>query len=204
MAKMLTMTSMLDLPDDPKKLRARLRRYERKLAKEKHDYQYISDGAGKRYFLGPLYMLLDDLEGALRSFTWFEREFPDDCGDPGQYLCWALALRRAGHLDKAASKLRGAMFQNRYTLPKLLGLDLDEVGIVDDKDGLALVYLEGIPHAYYSLWADGELEWAAELFDGRRWVALRARSFEIEGLLEDEPPGPTRNSLVEELFALGE
>ena len=89
-------------------------------------------------------MLLGDLEGALRSFIWFEQEFPDDCGDPGQYLCWALALRRAGHLDKAESKLCGAMFENRYVLPKLLGLDPDEVGIVAEEDGLALMYLEGI------------------------------------------------------------
>ena len=197
------MVSMVDLPSDPKKLRARLRSYERKLAKEKRDFQHIRDGAGKRYFLGPLYMLLGDLEGAQRSLEWFEEEFPDDCGDPGQYLCWALALRRAGQLDKAESKLRGAMFENRYVLPKLLGLDPDEVGIVAEEDGLALMYLEGIPNAYYSLWTDDELEWAAELFGSRRWASLRARFFEIEGLLEDEPRGPTRSALVEELFALG-
>jgi hypothetical protein len=56
-------------PKDPTKIRARIRRYERALRKEHDETGYYSDGYGKRYWLGPLYLLMDDLEGALQSFA---------------------------------------------------------------------------------------------------------------------------------------
>ena len=47
------MSSMYDIPKTPQKIRERIRRYERKLRKEKEESGMIHDGAGKRYFLGP-------------------------------------------------------------------------------------------------------------------------------------------------------
>jgi hypothetical protein len=57
---------------------ARIRRYERALRKEYDDTGFYSNGYGKRFLLGPLYLLKDDLEGALKSFAWYEETFPDD------------------------------------------------------------------------------------------------------------------------------
>ena len=196
------MSSMVELPSDPKKLRTRLRSYERKLAKEKELFGAYNDGVGKRYFIAPFYMLLHDQEGALRSYAWYEQAFPDDMGESGHYLCWALALLRSGVEERAQAKLRCCMFANRYTLPKLLGLDPAKVGIPSDSDGLALMYLEGVPEAYYELWHDDEKAWAAEVFHSEAWVRLRARFFEIERLLKDEPRGPRRSALVDELFEM--
>ena len=45
-------------PTDPKRIRERIRRYERALKKEL-EAGYGGDGYGKRYLLGPLYMLID-------------------------------------------------------------------------------------------------------------------------------------------------
>lgn len=75
---------MSDIPDDPKRIRERIRRYERGLQKEKQTFGSYNDGAGKRYFIGPLYLLLGDLEGALKAFQWFDKTFPDDTGEAGQ------------------------------------------------------------------------------------------------------------------------
>ena len=77
-----------ELDQDFRKIRDRLRQHERKLRKEEHEYGSYHDGAGKRYHIGPLYLLMGDIQGALDSFDWFVEEFPDDCGEPGQYLCW--------------------------------------------------------------------------------------------------------------------
>jgi hypothetical protein len=85
---------MADLfPTDPKRIRERIRRYERALKRELEG-GYGGDGYGKRYLLGPLYMLMGDVEGALASFDWYEDAYPGDGGDPYQYLTWALALFR--------------------------------------------------------------------------------------------------------------
>jgi len=56
-------------PHDPRTIRARLRRYERALREEQARFDGIRDGAGTRYMLGPLYLLLGDTAGALRSFA---------------------------------------------------------------------------------------------------------------------------------------
>jgi hypothetical protein len=40
---------------------------------------------------------------------------------PDRFLCWCLALYRAGNEIGAAKKLRQAMFSNLYLVPKLLG-----------------------------------------------------------------------------------
>ena len=152
--------------------------------------------------MAPLYLLLGDQAGALKSFAWYEREFTDDMGDAGHYLCWALTLLRSGDEGGAKVKLRCAMLENRYALPKLLGLGADEAGIRPDRDGLALVYLEGIPDAYHSLWSDEEKAWAAKHFMSDTWARLRSRFFEIEALLENERPGPRRTALVNELFGM--
>lgn len=52
---------MYQFPQEPKKIRAQITRYERELRKEKKKFGFISDGYGKRYLLGPLYMLSGDL-----------------------------------------------------------------------------------------------------------------------------------------------
>jgi hypothetical protein len=43
---------MTDIPGDPKKIRARIRRYERRLEEERREFGCCHDGAGKRYFIG--------------------------------------------------------------------------------------------------------------------------------------------------------
>ena len=54
-----------------RKIRERIRRYERKLREEKRTYGDYRDGAGKRYLLGPSYLLLGDTEDAMKSFRTF-------------------------------------------------------------------------------------------------------------------------------------
>ena len=63
-------------PTDPKRIKERIRRYERTFQQEQRR-GVIDDGYGKRFLLGPLYMLLGDVPGALASFDWYERTFPD-------------------------------------------------------------------------------------------------------------------------------
>lgn len=193
---------MADIPTDLKKIRARLRSYERKLRKEKERFGSYGDGAGKRYFVGPLYMLLGDLEGALKSFAWYAREFPDDIGEAGHFLCWSVALHRSGEQEDAAAKLRCAMFANRFAVPKLIGVAPDDVGIVGDSDGLEMMYLEDIPEVYFGLWSDAERGWASEFFHSAVWSALRARYFKIEKILSNEARGPRRSALVSEKGAI--
>lgn len=112
---------MIELPTDARKIRERIRRYQRKFRSEKAQHGMIGDGAGTRYLLSPMFLLMDDVDGAVESFRWYEAEFPDDSGEPGHHLCWALALHRTGDHEGAERKLRQTMLMNLYLLPALLG-----------------------------------------------------------------------------------
>ena len=113
---------MYQFPKDPKKIRERIRRYERALRKEHQKFGFIDDGYGKRYLLGPLYLLLGDVQGAIKSFEWFDQTCVDDAGEPFQYLCWTLALYRAGKIEAGTQKLLQTMLSNLYLIPHLVGL----------------------------------------------------------------------------------
>ena len=59
---------MLNIPKDHKKIKAQIHRYERALKKELDEYGCYDDGAGKRYMIGPLYLILGDVAGAMKSY----------------------------------------------------------------------------------------------------------------------------------------
>ena len=106
-----------------KRIRARIRRYERSLRQEQKRFGHIGDGSGKRYLLGPLYLLMGDTKGALQSYTWFDQIFPDDSDDPLHLLCWTLVLYRMGAWNQAEAKLRQTMLSNLYLVPHVLGIE---------------------------------------------------------------------------------
>ena len=202
------------LPKEPKKIRERIKRYERIFAKERDATGWYSDGFGKRYLLGPLYLLMSDLEGAIKSFCWFQSEFPDDMGEAGHSLCWSLALYRNGELKAASKKLKQTMLMNLFIVPHLLGLDIAGTkleGVIEREDttfkgmchsGEESFYIDEIPKEYFTMWGDGELAWALSLYQSADFQAAQARLIEIQQELETVTRGPRRTELVEQMFSL--
>jgi len=188
---------MYELPKEPAKLRQRIRRHERAFEKELSEYGRISDGAGKRFLLAPLYLIMGDLPGALRSFAWYAEQFPDDCPDPGHYLCWALALYRGGDERAASQKLGQAMLANLYLLPRLLGQSTKRLNIWHGSNIAWPEYVDEAPPEFLAIWTSEEREWARQLYASDHFTRVRAKFIDIESQLCDEPPGPRRTQLVE-------
>jgi len=193
---------MYQFPKEPKKIKARIRRYERELRKEHEKHGFISDDFGKRYLLGPLYMILGDTPGAIQSFEWFENTFPDDIGEPFQCLCWTLALVRSGDLEAAAQKLRQTMLSNLYLIPHVLGSEQEELDIWHCSNWERKDYLQYAPPEIWSLWDEEALGWAKETYDSPELRQVRERYIEISEQLKHERPGPKRSQLVREAFRL--
>lgn len=189
-------------PTEPKKIKANINRYERELRKEYETYRLISDGYGKRYLLGPLYLLLGDITGAIKSFAWFEQTFPDDMGEPFHTFCWALVLYRTGDMTGASSKLLQTMLSNLYLLPQLLGRRQPLLNIWHGSNICEKEYLQIIPPEMWKLWDAGALEWAQLQYDSAEFDRIRRKYIEINGQLLTEPVGPRRTQLVNEVFAL--
>ncbi len=193
---------MYELPKEPGQIRERIRRYQRKLRAEKSRSGRIHDGAGKRYLLGPLFLLLGDLDRALNCFRWLEAEFPDDGGEPGHHLCWALALYRGGDQEAAARKLRQTRLVNLYLIPHRLGQKAVRIerwhGSSDAEPG----YLEEIPFEFFSWWDEEARQWAAELYHSPPMRLVLSQYIEIHRELVHLPPGPRRTRLVTEASSL--
>ena len=193
---------MADLfPTDPKRIRERIRRYERDLRREL-EAGYGGDGYGKRFLLGPLYLLLGDVDGALASFDWYEDAYPDDGGEPYQYLTWALALFRGGRKQEALNKLCQTMLQNVYLVPILLGQNPQPLDISHGSNLEWIEYAFEIPQELLSLWDEVALQWAREVSEHPAVVEKVARYVAIHRALKSEPRGPRRSALVHESFAL--
>jgi tetratricopeptide (TPR) repeat protein len=189
-------------PKGPKAIRARIRSYERALKKEKELHGFYDDSHGKRYLLGPLYLLLGDVKGALAHFAWFKEMFPDDMGEPAHHLCWSLALYRSGDEKAAAGKLLRAMLSNLYLIPHLLGEPQEEYDICHPSNWEMKEYADCIPHEIMSLWSEQEKAWVMRIFDSQNAGNIRVRYIEIHRQLKTEKPGPKRRQLVEESFNL--
>ncbi|KAB2892843.1 MAG: hypothetical protein F9K28_10980 [Bacteroidetes bacterium] len=189
-------------PTDPKQIRSRIRSYERALKKEYDLYGAYDDGAGKRYLLGSLYLLLNDIEGALKHYAWFEKAFGDDIGDPLDLLTWTLVLYRAGDLEAALRKLHQAMLSNLYLIPHVLQIEQPELDISHLSNLETQEYLGYIPDEIVRLW-DGEvLDWLRASYHQAEIQAVRERYIAIQRQLKHEPVGETRSRLVREAFAL--
>ena len=195
---------MFQVPDSPKKIRARIRSYEKKLFEEKQQFGAITDGYGKRFLLGPLYMLLEDVDGALESYRWLESEVPDDSGEPAQYLCWTLALYRSGDLEAAKHKLRQTMLQNLYIIPRLLGIEPTKHDIWHGSNLAEPEHFEYLPEEYFGLWDEDALKWASDHYHSEEFKAVEARHIEIHRQLLGLRPGPERTRLVNEAFKLSQ
>ena len=193
---------MYTFPQGPQKIRTRIRSYERSLRQEKKRFGFINDGSGKRYLLGPLYLLMGDTEGALKSFAWFEKTFPDDSGDPLHLLCWTLALYRTGKQEQATAKLRQTMLSNLYLIPRLLGTEQDEIDMWHGSNLSEKDYIETFPDELFALWEPAALQWADEVYSSESMQRIRQRYIEIYHQLESEPVGPKRSQLVQEAFEL--
>lgn len=100
---------------------------------------------------GPLYLLMDDVEGALKHYAWHAETCRDDV-DPIHLLCWTLARYRTGNLQSAASKLRQTMLSNLLLIPHLIGRPEDELGLDDETLFNEKFYMEYAPVEIFTLW----------------------------------------------------
>lgn len=183
---------------DPKKIRECIRRYESNLKKRD-----ARDGSGSRYLLGPLYLLLDDTEGAIAHYKWFAKKFHDDGGEPFHRLCWALALYRAGKPDEAAKWLRNVHSRNVYLIPAVLGIPHDQPSGLwrgsnwEDED-----YIAHAPPEFLTMWRPAEKTWLHSVWDRPDFKDFVQTHISLVRQLTDEPRGERRSTLVKKLYAL--
>jgi len=180
------------------KIKNTISQYKRAMSKEKKEWGMIRDGSGKRYLLGPLYLRIDDTQGALKHYRWFETTFPDDSGEPFHRMAWSLTLCRNGNKDAANKMLLKTMFLNLYLFPILFGENPEPIQMYHGTNCAELPYVQQAPKWMLGLWSDTESAWAESIYYGDLATKVRERYITIHQFLELEPPGAKRSIFVKE------
>jgi len=181
---------------DRKKLRAKIRRYEKTLKSGDRD-RY-----GKRYLLGQMYLVMGDLKGALQSFQWYDETYPNDIGDPHQYHFWGLALLQNKNYKEATIKMRQAMFMNLYIIPFFIGLDQEDYPIWHGSNLAGKEYAYYMPELLLDLWRKEDLEWLIEFYNNSTIKQDREEFIRLGTQLNGERPGPKRSEVLKKMRAL--
>lgn len=184
-------------PTDPKKLKTRIRSYERALRKPDSD-----DGYGKRFLVGPMYLLLGDAEGAILYYDWYLKKFPDDGIEPLNHVSWALALKRIGKNEAAERKLLEAALENPHIWDWLYGGILARWDIWYGTNFAEPEYLSQAPEEFLNLWEEDELAWAHNFSMTETVASVMTKQRTILSKLMNLAPGKLRSEQVDQLFAL--
>jgi len=113
-----------------------------------------NDNQGVRYVLAPLYQLAGDLDGALKAYDRYAKDYPDDWGDPHHTFCWGLALFQDGRRKEALRRWREALFQNVYVAPLLLDEALPDPDVWLGTNLATPDYAATYVNLYGELWED--------------------------------------------------
>lgn len=194
---------MFIFPDSEKKLKTRISSYKSSFNKEKKERGYLSDGSGKRYILFSLYFVLNDLDKSEKYFKWYEEEFPDDCGEPIQKLCWALSLFRMGKILDAETMLADLMLSNLYFIPHVIGESIEnEYDIWHSTNFHYINYTHDIPEEVIEHISQDEIEWLKACYNSFDFRRIRKRHIEIYHQLLSVKDLEPRKKLLNEAYSL--
>ena len=184
------------MSDKRKKFAERATRLKRALANEQKKYRHIEDGAGKRYLIGPFYVLAGELKKALTHYDWYEKHCSDDVGEPFHHLYWALALYRTGETTRANAKLLETMLQNVYLLPILLGLRHDRYDIWHSSNMEEPDYITEAPPDFLPHLSEQERSWIGEQLETFRFRRAREEYIATYGALKHEKDIDKRRQIL--------
>mgnify|MGYP003624756753 CR=1 FL=1 len=193
---------MFSFPETEQKLKRKISGYKSSFKKEKAKIGFINDGAGKRYILFSLYFVLDDLLKSQEYFDWYEKEFPDDVGEPIQKLCWALSLQRMKKDREAKYMLGNLMLSNLYMIPHILGEDVAKYDMWHSSNYEHLDYLAYLPEEISESLNVTDFNWMKELYYSFEFRRIRERYIGIYNKLDSNLEHEERMQLLGETYTL--
>ena len=189
----------MSIPKTPKGISNKITKIRSQFSAFKRQYDGHDDSGGARYYLFYLYYLLDDNRRSSEYLRWFEKEFPDDTGEPFALLCWALILHRMGKDGNYI--LAKTMLSNIYLLPHLLGEEAPKE-IPHSSNWESPSFLEYMPERIQAAITEDDLAWIKERYSSECFQRLLNRHIEINKELNETPLGEKRSALVDELYNL--
>lgn len=182
-----------EMPIDLKKIRTKLRSYERKFREFPHD----RDGSGVRFLMGPYYLCLNNLEGAIAHYDWFWDTYPDSIDEPFHTLGQVITKSRQGQGENSRSLLKRLYASNPYLLPHILDIDLGTITIPGSSNWEEKPYVLNAPKELYSYLSPDEIEWLRDIWNESSFSAFVRAYNNIQQALKGEPTREHRRGLID-------
>jgi len=160
------------------------------------------DGRGLRYLQPELYVKLQDYDGALKYFKWFDKNFPDDCGYPIFLFEWTLTLFKTGQIKEAEKKAFQTFFANTYLFDKFLNKEFLHFDKLEDCNWQSVEVTEDFNYSKDQDDLKDFADWLSQYISSEKFYKKANEFIEIEHRLKTEPVGQTRNALVNRLYEL--
>lgn len=188
-------------PKELKKARTKISRYEKNF---KRAQPFFDDGGGTRFLLGPLYLLVDDIDGAVKHYRWFARKYSDSIDEPLHTLCRAVTFFRTGKTTEAERFFRRTHLANTYLIPSLISIPFYELKVSHSWSWDTKEYALGTDPQYLNIFSQSDLNWFKESWNQKEFQELVKLYITLVEKLDKEPVGPIRSALVNQISNLRE
>lgn len=191
-------------PKQEERIRNKIKKIKTALAADKKQWGgYHHDGQGLRYLPPKLYIQLNDSQGGLRYFTWFNKNFQDDAGYPDFLFEWTIILFKRGRLKEAERKAFQTFCRNTYVFDKFYGR---EIKAIEKWEGSNLEVPEfAMKYFDYSHTQENILdfaEWLKKFTSSEKFIHLRNKFIEIKKQLKVEHDIKKRRNLIKQAAKL--
>lgn len=186
-------------PKELKKIKSKINRYEKNF---KRAQPFFDDGGGTRFLLGPLYLVVDDIEGAVKHYKWFARKYSDSIDEPMHTLCRAITFFRNGKTKEAEYFFRRTHLSNTYLIPSLLGIPFYEMQVSQSWMWDTKEYALGTDPLFLNVFSESDLNWLRNSWNQKEFQELVKLHIELVEKLDKEPVGPVRSALVDKISNL--
>jgi hypothetical protein len=193
---------MFNIPDTEKKIKARISSYRSSMRKEQKAHGFISDGAGKRYLLFWLYLACGELTKFDEYVSWYEENFSDDIGEPGQKLCLAVGLHRLGKDREAKKVLADLMLMNLYIIPQVLGDSYEDYDIWRFSNYSDSDYFDYFSEDMLNLISEDDLAWLREQYESDVFQRMKEMHIEIYVQLKNVKDVDKRRGLLGKAYRI--
>lgn len=185
------------------RLKDKIKKIKKALAADKKRWGgYYDDSGGLRYAPPEIYMKLKDYIGALRYFNWFDKNFPDDIGQPGFLFEYTLTLFKRNKIEKAEKKALETFLANPYLLDYFLERELIDRDINSNSGW----HRESIEKFFIYSKTDNELQsfaqWLETFIDSSKFLKIKKEFLEIEKKLQTESFDSKRSMLINKRSSL--
>jgi len=172
------------------------------LADEKRRYGGYDDSRGMRYAPPELYVKIQDFKGALVYYRWFDKNFPDDSGEPIFLFYWSLTLFKNNKLKEAELKAIKTFCTNTYLIDQYLGRPLHPFDVIQNAEWHKLQAVEAFPTAAQRQGFPDFTEWLLQFVQSERYQAITKEYLDLEVQLLTTPAGEQRTKMVARIFQL--